>query len=57
MALIRTAPRIGFHSFLLIGTIVFGIAITLIAMGSLASALPLFPAAGAAWALARALRR
>ncbi|MFC7818699.1 hypothetical protein ACFUTR_29170 [Streptomyces sp. NPDC057367] len=57
MALLRTAPRIGFYSFLFIGTIVFGIAITLIAMGSLASALPLFPAAGAAWALARALRR
>ncbi len=57
MALLQTLPRVGFHCFLLIGTVVFGIAITLIAMGSLASALPLFPAAGAAWALARALRR
>ncbi|MFD9114833.1 hypothetical protein [Streptomyces bottropensis] len=56
-AVTRTAPRAGFYCFLLIGTVVFGIAITLIAVGSLASALPLFPAAGAAWALARALRR
>ncbi|MCF2131071.1 hypothetical protein DMH12_17315 [Streptomyces sp. WAC 04229] len=57
MAVTRMAPRIGFFCFVLIGIVVFGIAVTLIAMGSLASALPLFPVAGAAWALARALRR
>ncbi|WP_217235530.1 hypothetical protein [Streptomyces sp. AC555_RSS877] len=48
----RVAPRIAFYIFTVIGTIVFGIAIVLILIGNLAAALPLFPAAGAAWGLA-----
>ncbi|MCX4740728.1 hypothetical protein [Streptomyces antibioticus] len=51
----RVAPRIAFCVFTVIGTIVFGIAVVLILLGNLAAALPLFPAAGAAWGLARVM--